>query len=91
MSEQIVQQVLTIKFRQVAAYSLLVARHDRSNLFYEKNGLAIQEGLEQNRAGYRKLPGTELKNVQTGETVYTPPQDYEGSSLILWSIAIIFG
>src|SRR5690606_9229630 len=26
-------------------------------------------------AGLRKLPGTELKNIATGEVVYTPPQD----------------
>ena len=39
--------------------------------------LEIQAELEQNRAGFRKLPGTELKNDQTGETVYTPPQTYD--------------
>ena len=37
--------------------------------------IAIQATLEKNRAGLRKLPGTELKNLQTGEVVYTPPQD----------------
>jgi Fic family protein len=37
--------------------------------------LKIQEELEENRAGFRKLPGTELKNSATGEVVYTPPQD----------------
>jgi Fic family protein len=37
--------------------------------------IAIQEILEKNRAGLRKLPGTELKNQQTGEVIYTPPQD----------------
>lgn len=36
--------------------------------------LEIQQTIEENRAGFRKLPGTELKNEQTGETVYTPPQ-----------------
>jgi len=35
----------------------------------------IQEQLERNRAGFRKLPGTELINDQTGKVVYTPPQD----------------
>lgn len=35
----------------------------------------IQEELEKNNAGFRKLPGTALKNATTGETVYTPPQD----------------
>jgi Fic family protein len=39
--------------------------------------LQIQEILENNNAGFRKLPGTHLKNSATGETVYTPPQDYE--------------
>jgi Fic family protein len=36
--------------------------------------LEIQQTLESNKAGFRKLPGTELKNAQTGEVVYTPPQ-----------------
>jgi len=35
----------------------------------------IQEVLENNKAGFRKLPGTELKNSTTGEVIYTPPQD----------------
>jgi len=38
--------------------------------------IEIQSELEKNRAGFRKLPGTALKNASTGETVYTPPQDY---------------
>lgn len=37
--------------------------------------LEIQGALEQNRAGLRTLPGTVLKNQQTGEVVYQPPQD----------------
>jgi len=35
----------------------------------------IQKELEGNRAGFRKLPGTALKNSTTRETIYTPPQD----------------
>ncbi|WP_439258097.1 Fic family protein [Lonepinella sp. BR2271] len=35
--------------------------------------LAIQEILEQNKAGLRRLPGTSLKN-NLGEIIYTPPQ-----------------
>lgn len=35
--------------------------------------LEIQQTLEKNKAGFRKLPGTTLKNSQ-GEIVYTPPQ-----------------
>ena len=37
--------------------------------------LAIQAALEENRAGLRKLPGTVLRNEQTGEVIYEPPQD----------------
>lgn len=33
--------------------------------------------LEKNDAGFRKVPGTALKNALTGEIVYTPPQDYD--------------
>ncbi len=39
--------------------------------------LEIHRELEQNDAGVRKLPGTELKNEQTGATVYTPPQNHD--------------
>jgi Fic family protein len=39
--------------------------------------LQIQEILEDNKAGFRKLPGTALKNAATGETIYTPPQNYD--------------
>ncbi|MFC0350361.1 Fic family protein [Undibacterium danionis] len=37
--------------------------------------LTVQQDIEHNNAGLRRLPGTELKNARTGEVVYTPPQD----------------
>ena len=37
--------------------------------------IEVQKELEGNSAGFRKLPGTALKNSSTGETIYTPPQD----------------
>jgi len=36
--------------------------------------LIIQETLGKNQAGFRKLPGTALKNQTSGEVVYEPPQ-----------------
>jgi Fic family protein len=39
--------------------------------------LQIQEVIEQNSAGFRKLSGTKLLNDKTGEIIYTPPQDEE--------------
>lgn len=48
----------------------------RKNKFLSSNHiLEIQDILEKNDAGYRKLPGTALINQATGKTVYTPPQD----------------
>ena len=37
--------------------------------------IKIQGIIEHNNARIRKLPGTELKNSITGETIYTPPQN----------------
>lgn len=54
-------------FQQVRAHKMILKRHV----------LDIQQILEQNDAGYRKLPGTALINDATGETVYTPPQRYD--------------
>ncbi|PKP39498.1 MAG: addiction module protein [Bacteroidetes bacterium HGW-Bacteroidetes-15] len=49
----------------------------KNGLLTNKSILQIQEVLENNNVGFRKLPGTALKNAATGETIYTPPQDYE--------------
>ena len=37
--------------------------------------LRVQEQVEQNNAGFRKVPGTVLKNQTTGAVIYEPPQD----------------
>lgn len=58
-------QALRMGFNQVKKDQLLTCNHI----------LMIQEMLEENDAGFRKLPGTNLKNHVTGETVYVPPQD----------------
>ena len=47
----------------------------KDKLLLNSHILEIQETLENNKAGFRKLPGTALKNDQTGAVVYTPPQD----------------
>ncbi len=46
------------------------------NLLLTKHITEIQSILENNNAGIRKQSGTTLKNEQTGEIIYTPPQDY---------------
>ncbi len=49
----------------------------KQKLITQSTVLTIQKILEQNDAGYRRLPGTALINEATGKTVYTPPQDYD--------------
>lgn len=39
--------------------------------------IEIQNTLEGNRAGFRKLPVTKLRNERTGEIVYVPPQSHD--------------
>lgn len=46
-----------------------------SGLLTSNQIIDIQAEMEKHRSGFRKLPGTELRNEQTGETVYIPPQD----------------
>ncbi|MDB5117705.1 MAG: hypothetical protein JWQ79_3197 [Mucilaginibacter sp.] len=48
----------------------------KDNLLTNRTIIKVQETLEDNNAGFRKLPGTALKNAATGEVIYTPPQDY---------------
>ena len=48
-----------------------------NGLLTNKTIVKIQETLEDNNAGFRKLPGTALKNAVTGEVIYTPPQNYD--------------
>ena len=58
------RQALRVGFEQVRASGLLTARHI----------IEIQGELERNNAGFRKLPGTALKDG-SGQTIYTPPQN----------------
>ena len=50
--------------------------------------IEIQSELEKNKAGFRKVPGTALKNATTGEVVYTPPQDFETISDLMSNLEI---
>jgi Fic family protein len=52
-------------FEQVKEQGLLTNNHI----------LMMQSIIEENSAGFRKLPGTALKNDATGEVIYSPPQE----------------
>jgi Fic family protein len=48
----------------------------KNNTLTNNNIIEIQSELEKNNAGFRKVPGTSLKNAKTGEIIYAPPQEY---------------
>ena len=58
------RQALRVGFEQVRESGLITSNHV----------IQIQSELEKNNAGFRKLPGTALRDG-AGRTVYTPPQD----------------
>ena len=58
------RQALRTGFEAISATGLLTSKHIQD----------IQEALERNSAGFRKVPGTTLED-STGRVVYTPPQD----------------
>lgn len=39
--------------------------------------IEIQQVIEENRAGFRKVPGTTLMNDKTGDVMYTPPDNID--------------
>ncbi len=58
-----------------AALKIGFEKVKREKLIRLNEIIEIQSLLEKNNAGLRKLPGTTLKNLQTGEVVYVPPQN----------------
>lgn len=69
---------LKLGFNQVQKNHILTTNHI----------LEIQRVLEQNDAGFRKIPGTVLLNQKNGEIVYKPPQDYETIQQLMENLVI---
>jgi Fic family protein len=61
-----------LRYRQALRVGFELVR--KTGLMTNNHILEIQGVLEENNAGFRKLPGTALKDG-AGRTVYTPPQD----------------
>jgi len=67
------KEVLRYREALLEGYRLLSKRG-----FLSTNDIVkIQQVLEENSAGFRRLPGTALKNAATGTTIYTPPDHQE--------------
>ena len=77
-SDSIARQFTSTAAKEVHNYATALKEGfkvvKQTGLITSNHILQIQSTLEENNAGFRKLPGTALKNQQTGEVVYTPPQ-----------------
>lgn len=80
-SELNLEAFKSLEAKEVQNYILALKKGfeliQKDGLLTNKTIIKVQETLEGNNAGFRKLPGTALKNAATGKVVYTPPQDYE--------------
>ncbi|WP_200837064.1 Fic family protein [Dyadobacter sp. 3J3] len=78
-SNALTQQFVSIAAKEVFNYSKALQYGfqivKETGILTNSYILRIQSEIEGNNAGFRKLPGTALKNQQTGEVVYMPPQD----------------
>lgn len=69
----------TPEAKEVALYG--IALHSGHNSLLEKGGISLNSIVEMFRilkntqGGFRSTPGTALKNEQTGEVVFVPPQE----------------
>jgi Fic family protein len=78
------KEVLRYREAMLAGFNLIIEKG-----FLNTNGVvAIQEILEENKAGLRRLPGTSLKNAITGEVIYTPPDDYETILVLMKNLEV---
>src|SRR6218665_1415916 len=76
-SDSISRHFLSLAAKEVHNYAYALKEGfgevRRTGLLTNRDVLRIQATLEENDAGFRRLPGTQLKNQQTGEVIYTPP------------------
>lgn len=77
-SDNLTRQFITVAAKEVHNYATSLRegyeRVRKTGLLTLNDILSVQAGIESNNAGFRKLPGTALKNDATGEVIYEPPQ-----------------
>ncbi|SDN51486.1 Fic family protein [Pseudomonas jinjuensis] len=77
-SDSVARQFVSVAAKEVHNYATALkngfSQVKRTGLLTTRDILSIQSCIEENDAGFRKLPGTSLKSQRTGEVVYTPPQ-----------------
>lgn len=80
-SDSLAKQFTSVAAKEVYNYSNSL-KHGfhlvkKTGLLTSNNIIEIHSVLEETRTGFRKVPGTTLKNDQTGEVIYTPPQSFK--------------
>ncbi len=72
-------QFASLSAKEVHRYALALREGfetvKRTGFITNNDILQMQSVIEENSAGFRKLPGTALKNERTKEVIYTPPQN----------------
>jgi|SRR5665647_305858 len=80
-SDAIAKKFKSIAAKEVQSYAMALRNGfetvKKQGFISNNHILQIQSVIEDNGAGFRRLPGTALKNDLTGEIVYTPPQSYD--------------
>jgi len=80
-SDGISQQFTTLAAKEVLNYAAALQdgfkQVKQHGLLTSNDIKKIQAAIEQNNAGFRTQSGTVLKNEQTGETIYSPPQHHD--------------
>ncbi len=79
-SDNLAQQFITLAAKEVFNYATALQdgfkQVKKHGLLTSNDIKKIQAAIEQNNAGFRTQSGTTLKNEQTGEVIYTPPQTH---------------
>jgi Fic family protein len=77
-SDAFARQFASIAAKEVHSYANALRNGfeqvRRTGILTSNYIVQIQQSIESNNAGFRKVPGTALKNDRTGQVVYTPPQ-----------------
>ena len=80
-SDHLAKQFVSLAAKEV--YNYATALQDgfkqvkQRELLTSNDIIVIQAAIEKNNAGFRTQSGTTLKNEQTGEVIYTPPQSHD--------------
>jgi Fic family protein len=80
-SDNLAQQFASLAAKEVFNYATALQdgfkQVKQRGLLTSNDIKTIQAAIEQNNAGFRTQSGTTLKNEQTGQVIYTPPQSHD--------------